>query len=288
MIGYILIVLFTLINLGESVIVRTYGRKHGSGGLILSAITSLFASVFFLVTDKGGFYAPTEMIWLAVINACLIGAGFYGTFAAYQNGPYGLTRLVSGFYLLFTIFYGIVFLKESTTVMTYIGIAMVIAAMVLINYKKSGEETGKKGFSFKWLFWITLSTVANGFIGIITRMQQIKFNDACSNEFQFVSFFGGFVCLAVIGLIVDRDKLGRVIKTGSLYGFSAGVLNGTKNFLTLVIYLYLPLSIISPVKMVLGLIGSFAIAFLCYKEKYTKKQLLGVALGVIAIILFTI
>ena len=287
MIGYTLIVLFTLINLGESVIVRTYGRKHGSGGLILSAITSLFASVFFLVTDKGGFYAPTEMIWLAVINACLIGAGFYGTFAAYQNGPYGLTRLVSGFYLLFTIFYGIVFLKESATVMTYIGIAMVIAAMVLINYKKSDEKSEKRG-SLKWLFWVLASTVANGFIGIITRYQQIRFEDACSNEFQFVSFLGGFVLLALIGLVVDRDKLGRVIKTGSLYGFGAGILNGAKNFLTLVIYLYLPLSIVSPLKMGLSLVGSFAVAFLMYKERYTKKQLLGVAIGAAAIIILTI
>ena len=287
MIGYILIVLFTLINLGESVIVRTYGRKHGSGGLILSAITSLFASVFFLVTDKGGFYAPTEMIWLAVINACLIGAGFYGTFAAYQNGPYGLIRLISGFYLLFTIFYGIVFLKESTTVMTYIGIAMVIAAMVLINYKKSDEKAEKSG-SLKWFFCVLASTVANGFIGIITRYQQIRFEDACSNEFQFVSFLGGFVLLALIGLVVDRDKLGRVIKTGSLYGFGAGILNGAKNFLTLVIYLYLPLSIVSPLKMGLSLVGSFAVAFLMYKERYTKKQLLGVAIGAAAIIILTI
>lgn len=287
MIGYLLILLFTLLNLGESMIVRTYGRRHGSGGLLLSAITSLFASIFFLMTDKGGFYVPAEMLILALVNACLIGAGFYGTFVAYQNGPYGLTRLISGFYLIFAIFYGIVFLKEPTSVLTYVGIAMVIAAMVLINYKKSGEDAGK-GFSLKWLCWILVSTVANGFIGIITRMQQIEFNDACSNEFQFISFFGGFVLLALIGLVVDRDKLGTVMKKGSLYGFGAGVLNGAKNFLTLVIYLYLPLSIISPVKMGLGLVGSFAIALLFFKEKYTKIQLLGVVLGGVAIILLTI
>ena len=287
MIGYLLILLFTLINLGESVIVRTYARRHGSGGLFLSAITSLFASVFFIVTDKGGFYVPTEMLILAIINACLIGVGFYGTFVAYQSGPYGFIRLIAGFYLVFTIFYGIVFLKEPTNALTYIGIAMVIAAMVLINYKKSDGKT-EKSRSFKWLIWILLSTIANGFIGIITRYQQIRFDDACSNEFQFISFFGGFVFLAVIGFIVDRDKLSTVLKKGALYGFGAGVLNGAKNFLTLVIYLYLPISVISPVKMGLGLIGSFAIAFLCYKEKYTKKQLIGVALGVVAIIILTI
>ena len=98
----------------------------------------------------------------------------------------------------------------------------------------------------------------------------------------------GADALAAIGFIVDRDKLGTVLKKGSLYGFGAGVLNGAKNFLTLVIYLYLPISIISPVKMGLGIVGSFAIAFLFFKEKYTKKQLLGVALGVAAIIILTI
>ena len=287
MIGYLLILLFTLINLGESMIVRSYGRRHGSGGLLMSAITSLFASLFFLVTDKDGFSVPSEMLPLALINVCLIGAGFYFTFVAYKHGPYGLTRLFSGFYLLFTISYGIIFLKEPTTAMTYIGIALVIVAMALINYKKE-EGSEKKGFSIKWFLCVLISLTANGFIGIITRMQQIRFEDACSSEFQFISFGGAALLLAVIGLVVDRSKLGRVLKTGALYGFGAGVLNGAKNFLTLVIYLYLPLSIISPVKMGLSIIGSFAVAFLCYKEKYTKKQLLGVALGGAAIILLTI
>ena len=54
------------------------------------------------------------------------------------------------------------------------------------------------------------------------------------------------------------------------------------------IYLYLPLSIVSPLKMGLSLVGSFAVAFLMYKEKYTKKQLLGVAIGAAAIIILTI
>ena len=287
MIGYILIVLFTILNLGESMIVRAYGKRHGSGGLLMSAITSLFAALFFLVTDKSGFYVPSEMIPLALINVCLIGAGFYFTFVAYKHGPYGLTRLFSGFYLLFTISYGIIFLKEPTTIMTYVGIVLVIVAMILINYKK--EDGGeKKSFSIKWLLCVLISLTANGFIGIITRMQQIRFDDACSSEFQFISFGGGFVLLALLGLIVDRDKLGYVMKKGSLYGLGAGVLNGAKNFLTLVIYLYLPLSIISPVKMGLSIIGSFAVAFICYKEKYTKKQLLGVAVGAVAIILLTI
>ena len=74
--GYLLIVVFTLLNLGESIAVRTYAKRHGNGGMLMNAIVALFAALFFLVTDTGGFYAPIEMLPLAVINACLLARAF--------------------------------------------------------------------------------------------------------------------------------------------------------------------------------------------------------------------
>ena len=297
MIGYLLIIVYTFLNLSESVFVRTYAKKHGSGGMLMNAIVALFATLFFLVTDADGFHAPLEMLPLAILNAFLFGAGFYCTFAAYKCGPYGLTRLIGNFALLFTIFYGIFFLGETPKITTYIGIVMIFAAMVLINYQKKEAATAKKadteeekepGVSLKWLILVTVSLVANGFIGILTRMQQIKFNDTCSSEFQIISIGGSFILLAVIGLILDRDKLPYFLKHGTVYGIGAGICNGAKNFLTLVIYMLLPLSIISPMKTGLGMIATFALALLIYKEKYTKKQIVGVILGAVAVILLAI
>lgn len=285
--GYLLIVVFTLLNLGESIAVRTYAKRHGSGGMLMNAIVALFAALFFLVTDTDGFYAPIEMLPLALINACLFGAGFYFTFISYRIGPFGLTRLLSGFSLLFSIFYGIFSLGEKPNVLTYIGIVAIFASMVLINYKKKGDDD-EKGVSLKWFICIMTSVIANGFIAILTRMQQIRFNDACSNEFQFISIGGSFLILAVLGIILDRDKLPYILKHGSLYGLIGGVFNGAKNFLTLVIYTLLPLSVLSPMKTGLNMIATFAMALLYYKERYTKRQMIGVGLGVAAIILLAI
>ena len=285
--GYLLIVVFTLLNLGESIAVRTYAKRHGSGGMLMNAIVALFAALFFLVTDTGGFYAPIEMLPLALINACLFGAGFYFTFISYRIGPFGLTRLLSGFSLLFSIFYGIFSLGEKPSVLTYIGIVAIFASMVLINYKKKGDDD-EKGVSLKWFICIMTSVIANGFIAILTRMQQIRFNDACSNEFQFISIGGSFLILAVLGIILDRDKLPYILKHGSLYGLVGGVFNGAKNFLTLIIYTLLPLSILSPMKTGLNMIATFAMALLYYKERYTKRQMIGVTLGVAAVLLLAI
>ena len=286
MLGYILILVHTVLTIGESVFVRAYAKKHGSGGMLMNAIIALIATLFFVITDTDGFHAPAEMLPLAIINAFLYGAGFYCIYAAFKCGPYGLTRLIVNFSLIFTIFYGIFFLNEQPKTVTYIGIALILVAMVLINYKKKGED--EMGISLKWFVLSTITLAANGFSGVLTKMQQIRFDNTCSSEFQIVSIGGAFVFLAIIGLIIDRDKLSYVVKHGSLYGIASGTLNGARNFLTLVIYTLLPLSIISPMKTGLGMIGTFILALCIYNEKYTKKQIVGVAFGVLAVILLTL
>ena len=62
MIGYLLILLFTILNLGESITVKEYAKRHGSGGMLMNAVIALFSALFFLVTDKGGFYVPGGML----------------------------------------------------------------------------------------------------------------------------------------------------------------------------------------------------------------------------------
>ena len=280
MIGYLYILLFTVLQQGESATVRRYARKYGSGGMLMNAITALFSALFFLVTDKGGFYAPAEMIPLAIINAFLFGTGFYLSFVALRIGPFGLTKVLSGFGLLFPIFYGIWALNEPTSPRTYIALVLVFVAMFLTGYSKSKDEA--KSVTLKWFLAVIGSVVANGFIGILTKMQQLRFDNACSNEFQFISIGGSCILLTILGIILDRDKLPRVFKTGVPYGIIAGFCNGGKNFLTILIYMVLPLSIVTPTKTILGKLASLIMALFVYKERYTRTQVAGVILGVIA------
>lgn len=290
MVGYLLVLLFVALNMGESIIVKEYSRRHNSGGFVMNAIIALFACAFFAVTDKGGFYFPLEMIPYALVNVVFYSCGFYFTFIAFKDGPFGLTRLIANFSLLLPIFYGIFFLNEPTGVFTYVGIVMIVAAMFMMNYQKKGSVTAEqKGkVTLKWFIFIMISTISNGLISVVTRMQQIKFNDACSNEFQMLSVGGSFIFLAIVGLIHDRKNLGYVLKKGTLYGAVAGILNGAKNFTILFIYQHLPISTVSPLKAGLGMIASFLLSVIAYKEKYSVLQKIGVALGAVAVVLLTI
>lgn len=290
MIGYLLILLFTLCNLGESIFVKEYAKRHGAGGMLMNAIIALFSAFFCLITNTGDFYAPPEMIPLALINCCLFASGYYFTYVAFRIGPYGLTRLISSFSLLFTVFYGVLFLNEPTSALTFIGLALIVFAMVLINYRgrtaAKGSEEG--AISAKWLICLSISVVANGFIGILTKMQQHLFGKECGNEFQFISIGGSFVLLAILGVIIDRHKLAAVLKSGSLYGAGAGLFNGAKNLITLGVYLYIPISTAGPIKTGLGMIAAYLAAILLYKEKYTALQKIGVLAGAVAVVLLAL
>lgn len=291
--GYLLVLLFVALNMGESIAVKSYAKKYNSGGFIMNAIIALFACAFFVVKvliSGESFNFLGDMIPYALVNSVFYSCGFYFAFVAFKIGPFGLTRLIANFSLMFPIFYGIFFLNEPTGIFTYIGIALIVAAMFMMNYTgKSASREKKEGtVSLKWLACILISTFANGFISVVTRMQQIKFENACSNEFQIISIGGSFLFLAIVGIITDRKNLNHVLKKGTLYGAVSGLFNGAKNFTILLIYELLPLSVVSPLKAGLGIVASFLLSILAYKEKYTVLQKIGVACGGAAVVLLTI
>ena len=51
---------------------------------------------------------------------------------------------------------------------------------------------------------------------------------------------------------------------------------------------YLPISIVSPMSTGLGIVISFLAALLLYKERYSKKQKIGVLIGAAAVVLFAL
>ena len=284
--GYLLILINQAAHQVEGMLVRRYGKKHGAGGLFFNAIICLFAMLFFVLTDKGGFYFPKEL-WLYGFVSCLMfAAGFYSMYLALQLGSYAISRLISSFSGVFAIVYGLVFLKEPAGVMTYIAFILVFASVFLMNYKTGGKEKEEeKGFSVKWLISVLVALVSNGMIAVLSRMQQLRFENACDNEFMMLSLGGAFAALMLIGLVTERGKLKQILKYGMLYGGIAGLMNGAANLVNLATYLFLPISVVTPIRTGLGIVTNFVISVFVYKEKFTRRQLVSAVIGVLALVL---
>jgi len=98
-------------------------------------------------------------------------------------------------------------------------------------------------------------------------MQQIKFDNACTNEFQMISVGGSFVLLTLMSIFLDRDKLKNVLAHGTLYGLCAGLFNGAKNLISLVVFLFIPMFTASPMKIGAGITLTFVVSRGFFKEK---------------------
>jgi len=286
LVGYLLILLWLVLNLSESLVVRRYATHHSSGGMLMNGVICLFACVFFLLTDKDGFSMPLELLPYGIVSMICYAAGFYSMLLAYRFGSFGLTSLLAKFSLLFPIVYGIFFLNEGSSWLTWVGLAVIAISTVLL---KPEEKSGEKHTSLvKWIIALTVTVVSNGFISILTRMQQIRFDNATSNEFLVLSTGGAALFLIAFGLISEGCSLKDFLKHGIGYGAAAGLFNGGKNLTLIFIYLFLPISVVSPVKAALGTVLTFIAATLLYKEKYSLKQKIGVVLGALAVVAFAL
>lgn len=244
--------------------------------------------LFFVFTDKGGFNFPLPLFVYGLLSCIGYASGFYFTYLALQCGSYANTKMVSSLGTVLSVVYGAFFLGESTNAVTWTAVALIILAIAMMNSAKKIEGERNYGFSFKWLIYVLLSVAGNFVITVTKREQQLLFKGACDNEFLIISLFGAFLFLFIYGLIVDRKRLSTALRSGILHGALAGICNGASNLLSIITLLYVPISVLSPINAGGGLLLAFVVSVLLYKEKFTKKQVLSVIIGVFALVLFKI
>lgn len=285
--GTLLILLAILIHQGEGMIVKHYGNKYGSGGMFFNAVICLFSMLFFILTDKNGFYFPPMLFAFGLVSCLMYAAGFGFMYLALQCGSYALTRLIASMSGIIAILYGIVFLEEPAGWLTYLAIGLVFLSVILMNYRKK-EQGEKKGFSLKWLIYVLITALSNGLIAVLTRMQQLYFNDACSNEFKILSLGGACIALVIIGLFTDKGRFRQTLRQGTLHGTLAGLLNGANNYLTMTVYLFIPISLATSLRTGLEILASFAVSVLIYRETFTRRQVISALIGIVALVLLQI
>lgn len=282
--GTFLIAISLLVHQAEGIVVKEYGKRRESGGTFFNAIICFFSMIFFFVTDKDGFYFPRALWGYGILSCLAYAGGFYFMYLALKLGSYANTKLVSSISGIVIIIYGIVFLNEKSSIITWIAVFLIFLSVFLMNY--SGKGDGK--INPKWLFYSFLTVLTSCVIGITKREQQIRFNGECDNEFMIISLFGAFLFLFIYGLVSEREKLKTAVKNGMLFGILAGSFNGASNFLSLVIYNFVPISIVSPVTTGGGLVLSFVVSSALYKERFSPRQIVSAVIGVIALVLFKI
>jgi len=289
LIALLLATLGTGIHQIEGVMIKKYNSKHKKGGFIFTALISLFAMLFFFVTDKGGLNFPPEMIPYGIASGAFYCMASFLTYVAYGCGSFVLTNLFLSYSLLFSVGYGLFVLGESATVLTYIGLGLMMISVFLVRgVKKDSAAEEKTKISLKWVICIALSVIGSGMFGVMQKLQQVKFEKSCDNEFMIVTLGFSAAVLLIAGIIMNGKDLLYILRHGGLYASAAGVSNGATNLLNLVVNAMIPISIAAPTRSGVKIVISFLISLFIFKEKLTKRQIAGVVIGAAALILLNL
>ena len=280
----LLMIIGLLVHKLEGIFTKKYNVKNNKGGFIFTSIVSLFSMIFFfandLIMDPNGLQFGMPVVVYGIIGGVFFAAACITMYYALEWGSFGLTNLLASFGILITIIHGL-FLGETITWLSWVGIALIAVSIFLVK----GGEKEKIKFTAKWLIMTLCAIFTSGLYGILQRQQQVEFNSSLNNEFMIVVLAVSAICLFIIGVIKDGKDLKDIFKHGFLYAAGGGISNGLTNFLTLYVYTLVPISFAAPMKTGLTILLSFVIARLIFKEKYSKRQYLGVALGTIALVL---
>ena len=222
----------------------------------------------------------------SVLFAACYAACQFGTIQALRHGPATLTALFNSLSLILTAIWGLIFWHAPLTVLVVMGLILVVCSITLCVYTKSDEE---KSISVKWLLYATLALLGNAGCSIVQRTQQMQYDGQHGN--MLMLFATGLCALLYLLIYLRSDKSDTkpMLKRSGWVPVCAAVCNLILN-LTVILMASTDLSpsLIYPLIGVGGLSIVTVFSLVVFKEKMSRRQWLGVAIGAIAVVLLSL
>lgn len=282
----LLIVLVALSMSLQSIMKKEFNnRLCGKGTISFSATSTLVAVILFLITLKSPInYNPSVLIY-SILFALGFGATVLFSILAINCGSLALTTLVTSYSLIIPTIYGFVFLKEKIRVFLIVGLTLLIASLFLINYVR---DTEKKQIKLKWIVYVVIAFLGNGLCTTVQKLQIIDFDGRYKNEFMTVALILTAISLFVVSLFREKKEIIESIKKGVIPIVVCGLAIGITNIVVMALSLKLSASIMFPMISAGSVVVTYFVSVLLYKEKMTKAQKFGFALGVSSVIFLNI
>ena len=196
---------------------------------------------------------------------------------ALSNGPMHITLLITTASMIIPTFSG-VFFGEGFSLPKF----LVVGVLLFFIYLSLGKNEGGS-FSKRWFFYSAIAFVLQGTIGVLQKIHQ---SSVYKNE------TGGFLLIAFLcSLIFSRIRAKkpfselRFTKRLVFFAFLCGICTFGMNFINLRLSGLLPSQLFFPLINGSSIVISSLASLLLFKEKLTKRQLVGLVGGIVSLIL---
>lgn len=273
---------------------RRYGKNIADMSLYLAVVFMLIAAFLAFFVDFAA--APHSQ---TVIMAIAWGAVSFVCQLAYSQamkiGPVSLTVLIVNFALVVPIAYGATFMHESITTAQIFALITLAVAMFLLLYKKEEKKTDaegkpaeKKRFNrTKWIILTFIVFFGFGIVNTVSTVQQRMYPSEL-NWFVFISYLTCGV-LAFLTVPCSRQKPSfRLNWRITMDMVMCALTLGLHNYMRPIVSRYVPAAVFQSLLSILNILFIAIIGLVCFKDKITKVQWIGVAVSAVSIVLFCI
>jgi len=282
------------------------------GALLCSSTASIFAGFFNRACE--GKKSPTQMYNLFLLATVFIGwliyffvdmsfdagvipyaVGFgiayctsmFGIINAIRTGPVLITTLIQQFSLIATTVWGFLFWGDELDTLVIIGLVTIILALFLCLYTGKSKEDEKK-FSPIWLLYVAMAFFGNAGCTIIQKSQQIAFAGQHRGMLMATAMLFGFALFVVLYLRSDRAD-SKFIAKKAYFPVLAGVANLFLNLFVMILATSaLPSSLVYPTISIGSLMIVILFSLFAFHEKLLRSQWVGIALGIISVLLLSL
>ena len=262
---------------GQSTISKYYASK-GVSSTVFSINKLVTGFLVFLAVGLWSgirFHSPTVLLGIAY-GVTVYVSNFSG-FTALSLGPMAPTSIIAAFSMVIPFIVGVTVWGEELSVYGALGILLLVSSIVLINFQKSEER-----ISPKWMFFTLLTFFSNGVASLIQKQHQINYPGCFRTEFMLC----GILCaLALFTVSVLAKKQEEAKVQFCLPGNAAGFIEAIASYIVLYLAATQNASVLFPVVSVAKIISVWCIGRIAFKEKMKAVQALGLAAGILAILL---
>ena len=265
---------------------KQYGDKAKQPNVyVFSAVWMLFSALTLLASNAFKFDFSSDILIWSVGYA--VGFLMYsvGVSQAMLYGPLSLTMFFAFFSMIIPTFSGAIFLDQSLSLLCVIGLVMFFLSVIMMNIKSDSEEGLK--INFKWAVYVAMAFVGNGASQSIQNIFVNRSGGEHSTEFMVVGSFIACAVIFVAGMFGKENKK-IMFRECTVYGSFTGIAHGLSMCCIMYAMTRLPSAILYPTCAAANLIVMFFISRYAYKEKFSKLQLAGYALGIIAVVFLNI
>lgn len=199
------------------------------------------------------------------------------------TGPVALSTLIGSCAFIIATWFGVIYASEKISNSQLIGMILILVSLVLcVNPRKSAEK-----LSLKWFLYCMVFFFAGGFVGILYRLFGSSDVSEQVNTMMLTAAVVSAVLFFISGVFVNRAAK-QGIPTIHKDAWSYIILSGIAG--CIYIRLNIPLSniihsaVFFPVSNGSMMILSTLAGSILFKEKLSKVQLIGILLGIVAII----